>query len=223
MNHNLKGSKERVSSKDHAKMSSKEHLELDTLQTHQMCSKLQDLQRAEEQKLRDDVASRDIALATLMQEARQQKKLLVILENELFMKNEVLGSLEHAMAEQRCVKVLCEDLQRANTKIQDLQIRKESAEELLRSIRYEAGAKGDAVEGLVCSLTRQAAVAKETVEHQRLLEAECKLQADMLCSLTRDVREVETSTTRVPQEVFPGVPKRVEEFENIKSNTAKCS
>jgi hypothetical protein len=187
---------------------------------------MQHPQAAEEKKLLDDVASRDGMIKILVQESLQQKMLLVTLETELFQKAEMLGSLQQAMAQQDRVYAISGDLQRANATIQDLQGRKDAAEELLRSLRSEASAKGDAVEGLVCSLTRQAALAKEHMAHQLQLEAQCRINDDTISSLMsqNNASEVPVDITekKRPQEVFPGVPKRVEEIEHRASSSQSC-
>lgn len=116
-----------------------------------------------QEQLETDVFQKDLQLQTLMDAARQPNSLALELDgvrDELQQKNEQISGLEQSA---------------------------QSHEEMLHNVLAEARAKGDAVEGLICSLTRQVQLDAEARRKVNDLEAQNNGEDDALTMLKMEM------------------------------------
>lgn len=116
------------------------------------------------EQLRKELQIREETIEALRKDAAQRSRLVQALENEAFEKAEAISELQQkqSVEEEARKKAGVKDLAAVRQQLEEkeelilrLQQRVAGDEETLKSVIAEARAKGDAVEGLVCSLTRQ--------------------------------------------------------------------
>lgn len=161
-----------------------------------------DREAAKVEQLRKELQLREQAIDALRKDAAQRSRLVQALENEAFEKAEAIEDLrkKQVAEEEAKTQVGVNDLEAVKRELEEkeelivrLQQRVAGDEETLKSVIAEARAKGDAVEGLVCSLTRQVQMGEEARQKIRYLEDQRRDHDDAIAMLKAAVPASDSS------------------------------